>query len=109
MWMLFYVPCPTPDGHTAENLYQKRRNLLTPELKADAREHGCHFHRIWHAKDGFAFYALVEWESQASAWAFYKKWDMQQDEPGEKVTFLEGDDGLVPLPELPVPRSSPTS
>jgi hypothetical protein len=99
MWMLFYVPCPTPDGQSAEELYQKRLKALTPEMKADARQHGCRFHRVWHARDGSAFYALVEWASREEEHAFYSRWNVQHD-PGDTTIFLEGDLGLVPLPDL---------
>ena len=34
MWVLFQVPCPTPDGRTAEDLYQKRVRMISPEMKA---------------------------------------------------------------------------
>ena len=40
MWILFVVPCPTPDGRTAEDLYRKRLTRITPEMQASARELG---------------------------------------------------------------------
>jgi hypothetical protein len=51
MWVLFMVPCPTPDGQTAEDLYRKRIDWISPEMQASARELGCRFHRAWHAED----------------------------------------------------------
>jgi hypothetical protein len=97
MWFLFTVPCPTPDGSTAQELYEKRIPWITDEMRASAREHGCRFHRAWYAKDGSAFYALAMWESREGANAFFEAWDIE-DEPGEIAIMLEGDVGLVPLP-----------
>ena len=97
VWVLFMVPCPTPEGQTAEDLYDKRVRMITPEVQASAREHGCRFHRAWHAKDGSAFYAVANWETREGGRAFYERWDIQ-DEPGEVAITLEGDIGLVPEP-----------
>jgi hypothetical protein len=92
------VPTPTPDGQTARSLYEKRIPLITPEMQESAREHGCRFHRAWHAEDGSAFYALACWETREGASAFYRLWEIE-DEPGEEAIVLEGDVGLVPLPD----------
>jgi hypothetical protein len=97
MWILFIVPSPTPDGQTAEDLYRKRVDWITPEMQASARELGCAFHRAWYAADGSAFYALANWESREGANAFFERWDIS-DEPGEIAVRLEGDVGLVPNP-----------
>ena len=99
MWVLFQVPCPTPDGQTAEDLYQKRVRMITPEMRADAVDRGCRFHRAWYSNDGAAFYAVAEWATRDGAQGFFNAWDIQ-DEPGETAVYLEGDVGLVPLPEL---------
>jgi hypothetical protein len=96
-WMLFVAPTPTPDGRSAEDLYEKRLTWITDEMRADARARGCRFHRAWHAKDGSAFYALAFWESREGASAFFEKWRIEA-EPGEQSILLEGDVGLVPLP-----------
>lgn len=45
MWLLFSVPCPTSDGQTARDLYQKRVDGITDEMRASAERHGCLFHR----------------------------------------------------------------
>jgi hypothetical protein len=100
VWVLFHVPCPTPDGQTAEDLYQKRVKMITRDMKVDAIAKGCRFHRAWYARDGSAFYAVAAWASREGAQAFFDAWDIQ-DEPGETAVYLEGDVGLVPLPELP--------
>lgn len=97
MWVLFYVPCPTPDGESARDLYEKRVVRITPEMQRSAGSQGCRFHRAWYAADGSAFYAVAEWETAAGANAFFEEWDIQ-DEAGEVVVRLEGDIGLVPLP-----------
>ena len=97
MWVLFVVPCPTPDGRSAADLYQSRVDRITDKMQASARSHGCRFHRAWHARDGSAFYALAEWESADGANAFFEEWQID-DEPGEVAYRLEGDIGLVPLP-----------
>ena len=62
------------------------------------REHGCRFHRAWHAQDGSAFYALAFWECREGATTFFELWEIDA-EPGEEAIWLEGDVGLVPLPE----------
>ncbi len=97
MWVLFYVPCPTPDGLTARDLYQKRVVAITEAMKASAVDHGCRFHRAWHTEDDTAFYALANWESREGASAFFEQWKIY-DEPGELAIFLAGDIGLVPSP-----------
>ncbi|HEY6629794.1 MAG TPA: hypothetical protein VI193_12490 [Acidimicrobiia bacterium] len=97
MWILFSVPCPTPDDQTARDLYQKRVDRITDEMRASAVEHGCRFHRAWYASDESAFYAVANWESREGASAFFEQWDIQ-DEPGEVAVVLEGDIGLVPIP-----------
>jgi len=108
MWLLFQVPCPTPDGQTAQDLYEKRVRGITPEMRASARAHGCRFHQAWYAADGSAFWAVAEWESAAGANAFFTEWAIDE-EPGEIAVRLEGDVGLVALgailqePEAMVP------
>jgi hypothetical protein len=97
MWILFTVPCPTPDGRSAEDLYRKRLTWISPEMQASARGFGCRFHRAWYAADGSAFYALANWETREGAEAFFDRWDID-DEPGEVAVVLEGDVGLVPAP-----------
>lgn len=97
MWILFVVPCPTPDGRSARDLYEKRVRGISVEMRASARGHGCRFHRAWFAQDGSAFYALAQWESREGASAFFEEWDIE-DEPGEVAVRLEGDIGLLPLP-----------
>jgi hypothetical protein len=96
-WILFHVPCPTPDGQTAEDLYQKRVRMISPEMRESASSFGCRFHRAWHAADGSAFYALALWETTEGASRFFRQWDIR-DEPGEVAVRLEGDIGLVPSP-----------
>ena len=96
-WILFRAPCPTPDGRSARDLYERRLDWITDEMRESARQHGCRFHRAWHAADGSAFYALAFWESREGANAFFVEWQIE-DEPGEEAIFLEGDVGLVPLP-----------
>ena len=59
MWILFTAPCPTPDGQTARDLYEKRLTWITDDMRASARELGCRFHRAWYAEDGSAFWALL--------------------------------------------------
>ena len=97
MWILFMVPCPTPDRQTAEDLYRKRVDGITPEMRDSARQLGCRFHRAWTAADGSAFYALACWETREGASAFFERWGIE-DEPGEVAVRLEGDVGLVPEP-----------
>lgn len=97
MWILFQVPTPTPDGRTAEDLYEYRVTRISPEMQESAAKHGCRFHRAWYAEDGSAFYAVACWDSREGASAFFHEWDIS-DEPGETATTLVGDVGLVPLP-----------
>ena len=97
VWVLFRVPCPTPDGRTAKDLYQARVDRIDDAMRADARGRGCRFHRAWYAQDGSAFYALANWESREAAVGFFERWNIQ-DEPGEVAIRLEGDVGLVPVP-----------
>jgi hypothetical protein len=97
MWVLFHVPCPTPDGETARELYEKRVVGITPEMQASAVAHGCRFHRAWYAEDGSAFYALAMWETRDGASAFFEEWEIDA-ETGEVAVILEGDVGLVPVP-----------
>ncbi|HUL85451.1 MAG TPA: DUF3303 family protein [Actinomycetota bacterium] len=94
---MFEVPCPTPSGATARDLYDKRIDWITEEMQASARKHGCRFHRAWFAADGSAFYALAEWDSREGANAFFEEWEIDAEE-GERSIVLEGDVGLVPLP-----------
>ncbi len=97
MWILFVVPCPTPDGRSARDLYERRVTWISDEMRSSAREHGCLFHRAWYAEDGSAFYAVAEWETREGASAFFREWNIE-DEPGEVAVRLVGDVGLVPLP-----------
>lgn len=97
MWILFRAPCPTPDGRTARELYERRLTWITDEMRASAASHGCSFHRAWYAEDGSAFYALAQWDSREGARAFFTQWQIDA-EPGETATVLLGDVGLVPLP-----------
>jgi hypothetical protein len=97
MWVLFRVPCPTPEGRSAQELYQKRVDWIDEAMRMSAREHGCRFHRAWYAQDGSAFYAVANWETREGAQASFQEWDIR-DEPGEEAIFLEGDVGLVPVP-----------
>ena len=97
MWVLFRVPTPTPDGRSAQDLYEKRLRWITPAMQKSARGHGCRFHRAWYARDGSAFYALALWETREGARAFFEEWEIE-DEPGEVAIWLEGDTGLAPLP-----------
>lgn len=94
--MLFSVPCPTPEGRTAKDLYEKRLTWISDEMRASARELGCTFHRAWYTSDGSAFYALAHWRTHEGASAFFELWQIT-DEPGEVAIMLEGDVGLVPL------------
>jgi hypothetical protein len=96
MWVIFRVPCPTPDGQTALDLYEKRVRGITPAMQESARSHGCRSHRAWYAADGSAFWALAEWETREGANAFFMEWEIE-DEPGEVAIRLEGDVGLVPF------------
>lgn len=97
MWVLFHVPCPTPNGESARELYEKRVPWITSEMQASASEHGCRFHRAWYARDGSAFYALAKWESAEGAREFFAEWQIPS-EAGEVAIVLEGDLGLAPYP-----------
>jgi hypothetical protein len=97
MWIMFTVPCPTPDGRTAEDLVRSRVERITPEMQASARELGCRFHRAWHTSDGSLFVAVANWDTREGASTFFERWDIQ-DEPGEEAHVLLGDIGLVPEP-----------
>ncbi|HYM53023.1 MAG TPA: hypothetical protein VEW45_06040 [Candidatus Dormibacteraeota bacterium] len=97
MWTLFSVPCPTPDGQSAEDLYRKRVDGITEGMQASAERLGCRFHRAWYAADGSAFYALANWDSPDAASTFYEEWQIT-DELGEVAIRLEGNAGLVPRP-----------
>lgn len=97
MWVLFQVPCPTPEGHTARDLYEKRITGITSDMQKSAIQHGCRFHRAWYAEDGSAFYALAMWEAIDGARSFFEEWAIEN-EPGEVAVRLAGDVGLVPLP-----------
>jgi len=70
MWVLFSAPCPTPDGQTAQDLYEKRLTWISDEMRASARDLGCTFHRAWYARDGSAFYALAHWRTREGAHAW---------------------------------------
>ena len=96
VWVMFHVPCPTPDGQTAEDLYRKRIDWISPAMQQSARELGCTFHRAWHTADDSAFVAVAHWESRDGARAFFEQWQIDA-EPGEVSIVLEGDVGLVPL------------
>ena len=96
MWIMFRAPCPTPDGQSARDLYEKRIPWITPAMQASAVAHGCRFHRAWYADDGSAFYAVAEWDTREGAQAFFEEWQIE-DEPGEVAIPLTGDVGLVPL------------
>jgi hypothetical protein len=96
MWVLFSVPCPTPDGRTARDLYQRRVDWIDDAMRASAKELGCTFHRAWHTADDSAFYALAHWKTREGASAFFQQWQIGL-EPGEVAIRLEGDVGLVPL------------
>lgn len=97
-WYLFRVRTPTSAGETADDLFQKRVDWFTDEMRRSAKENGCRFHRAWTARDGSAFYALALWETKEGANAFYGGWQIDK-ELGEEVIPLEGDLGLVPLPD----------
>jgi hypothetical protein len=96
MWILFVVPCPTPDGQTARDLYDKRVTWITPQMQTSAAEHGCRFHQAWYAADDSAFYALAFWDTREGASEFFREWEIE-DEPGEVAVYLGGEVGLVPL------------
>ncbi len=94
--ILYRVPCPTPDGRSAEDLYQKRVRGFTDAMRTEARAHGCRFHRAWYARDGHALYAIAIWDTPEHAREF-SELHMKRfvsDEPWETVR-LEGDVGLV--------------
>ena len=97
MWVLFQVACPTADGRTARDLYEKRVRGIDDGMRASAVELGCTFHRAWYASDGSAFYALAHWQTRDGARGFFERWEID-DEPGEVAISLEGDVGLVPVP-----------
>ena len=97
MWVLFAVPCPTPDGQTARDLYEKRVTGIGSAMQDSAKANGCRFHRAWYAADGSAFYALAKWDTREGASAFFEEWQIEA-EPGEVAIRLEGDVGLVPPP-----------
>ena len=65
-------------------------------MRASAREHGCTFHRAWHASDGSAFYAGRALAHARGSACFFEEWEIE-DEPSEVGVLLEGDVGLVPL------------
>lgn len=94
MWFLSVVPCPTPEGHTARDFYDKRVRLITDEMRASPRKYGCRFHRARYAQDGSAFYAVADWEMREGARAFFEEWDIEA-EPGEVKVILGGNIGLV--------------
>jgi hypothetical protein len=96
MWVLFQVPCPTPKGESAEDLYQKRVEGISAAMKESAVANGCRFHRAWHASDGSSFFAIANWETAEGANRFFAEWNIE-DEAGEIMIRLEGDIGLVPL------------
>jgi hypothetical protein len=96
VWVLFTVPCPTPLGESAEDLYQKRVDLISDAMRESAVTNGCRFHRAWYAADGSAFWAIANWETADGANRFFNEWDIA-DEVGEVMIRLEGDIGLVPL------------
>lgn len=107
MWVLFHAPCPTPDGRTARDLYERRLTWITDDMRASACAHGCTFHRAWYAEDGSAFWAFAHWQSREAARAFFGEWEIGA-EPGETATVLEGDVGLVPLGGDPDPPPTPS-
>jgi hypothetical protein len=96
MWILFTVPCPTPLGETAQQLYEKRFDMIDDDVRSSARDLGCTFHRAWYAQDGSAFWAVAHWETREGANEFFEKWGIDA-EAGEVAIRLEGDIGLVPL------------
>ena len=94
---MFTVPCPTPDGRSARDLYLRREAGITPAMQASAVAHGCRFHQAWYADDGSAFFALACWTTPEGASSFFREWNIE-DEPGEVAMRLAGEVGLVPLP-----------
>lgn len=97
MWTLLSVPCPTPDGQTAEDLYRKRAEGITEGMQASAERLGCRFHRVWYTGDGSALYTLTLWDTEEAARTFSEEWQVAG-EPGEVEIRLEGSAGLVPRP-----------
>ena len=96
MWILFTVPCPTLEGQTAHDLYDKRVHWISPGMQDSARSLGCRFHQAWYADDGSAFYALAYWDTREGARTFFAEWQIDE-EPGETATVLEGHVGLAPM------------
>jgi len=96
---MYHVPCPTPDGRTARDLYEQRVERITPAMRKSAREHGCRIHRAWYAADGSAYYAIAYWERPEGPGDFFVEWGVDEI-AGEEAIPLEGDIGLVPLPDL---------
>jgi len=94
--ILYRVPCPTPDGRSAQDLYEKRVHGFTDEMRAAARALGCRFHRAWYARDGHALYAIAIWETPELAREFSQLHmkGFVSDELWETIV-LEGDTGLV--------------
>lgn len=92
MWVLFTVPCPTPDGQRAVDLYEKRVKWIDDAMRSSARELGCTFHRAWAAADGSAFYALAHWRTREGANAFFDLWQIE-DEPGEVAIYWTATSG----------------
>jgi hypothetical protein len=96
MWILFSVPCPTPDGRTAQNLYQARVDRIGPEMQASARGTVA-------ASTGRGTPATARCSTRWRSWrprtgtGVYWSWDIQ-DEPGEMSLRLEGDGRLVSWP-----------
>ena len=41
MWVLFQVPCPTQDGQTAKQLYEKRIPWITEGMQLSAMWRSC--------------------------------------------------------------------
>jgi hypothetical protein len=99
---MYCVPCPTPDGRTARALYEQRVERITQPMQESARGHGCRFHRAWYAADGSAYYAIAYWERPEGPGDFFVEWGVNE-EAGERAISLEGDIGLVPLPDLDAP------
>jgi hypothetical protein len=40
MWILFHVPCPTPDGRSARDLYEWRVTRIDDAMQASAGDVG---------------------------------------------------------------------
>src|SRR5436190_22429865 len=95
IWVLFTVPCPTtPSGTTADELLQKRYDMISPEMKASAKRNGCRFHRAFVSRERDRFVAIACWETPEGANAFFEEWQID-DEEGEVAIRLDGDIGLV--------------